>query len=445
MTNREPQIVVIGTGYVGLTTAACLAHLGHDVVGVDVDEAKVWALRRGEVPIVEAGLVGMVSRGLESGRLRFETSYEHAAGDVVLLCLPTPTTAAGDLDLSYIESAARQLRDVLEPGAIVVTKSTVPVGTHRDLLRWLDRPDLAVASNPEFLREGTAVHDFCHPDRVVIGAADVGVAERVAGLYRSLSAPILITDLASAELVKVAANTFLAAKLSFVNEMSRVCEATGGDIDEVIAGIASDHRIGTAFMRPGPGWGGSCFPKDTRGMAALGRQHGLELPMVTATIASNDAHMDHIDLSIRTSLGRPLADATVAVWGATFKAGTDDCRDSPALAIVRRLAAAGARIRLFDPVARPSVAGVEHCGDAYDACDNADLLVIATEWPEFGEADMNKVARLLAAPTVFDTRGILDPAAVAAAGLILHRPGHGASWAGVSNRDAVGTGSGGPR
>ena len=278
MNNEQIQIVVIGTGYVGLTTAACLTHLGHNVIGIDIDDDKVEALRRGEIPIVEAGLSQLVSRGLENGLLRFETSYDHADGDIVLLCLPTPTTASGDLDLSYVEAAARSLREVLRPGAIVVTKSTVPVGTHRDLTQWLDRADLAVAANPEFLREGTAVHDFCHPDRVVIGAHDEKTAMRVAMLYETLSAPIHLTDPASAELIKFAANTFLAAKLSFVKEMSRVCEATGADIDAVVAGVGSDHRIGSAFMTPGPGWGGSCFPKDTRGMRALGDRHQLDLP-----------------------------------------------------------------------------------------------------------------------------------------------------------------------
>jgi len=424
MTPERPQVVVIGTGYVGLTTAACLTHLGHHVVGIDVDADKIAALRRGEVPIVEAGLTQLVARGFVSGRLRFETSYTHADGDVVLLCLPTPTTPAGDLDLSYVERAARQLRTVLRPGAIVVTKSTVPVGTHRKLTRWLDRPDLAVAANPEFLREGTAVHDFCNPDRVVIGAADRMVAERIASLYETLPAPILLTDPSSAELIKFAANTFLATKLSFVNEISRVCEATGGDIDEVIAGVGGDRRIGNAFMTPGPGWGGSCFPKDTRGMRALGERHGLDLPMVRAAMTSNDAHIDHIASTIVACAPRPLPEVTVAVWGATFKAGTDDCRESPALEIVRRLVAAGAGVRMFDPAARPSLVGVENCGDLYDACDGADLLVVTTEWPEFAEADLGEVAHLLSTPSVLDTRSVLDPVTAAAAGLMLRRPGH---------------------
>ena len=424
MNHHEPHVVVIGTGYVGLTAAACLTHLGHHVTGIDIDADKIAALRRGEIPIVEAGLTQLVARGLDSGRLRFESSYTHADGDIVLLCLPTPTTEAGDLDLSFVEAAATQLRTVLRPGAIVVTKSTVPVGTHTKLTRWLDRDDLEVAANPEFLREGTAVHDFCHPDRVVIGAADTEAAQRVAALYETLAAPILLTDPASAELIKFAANTYLAAKLSFVNEMSRVCEATGADIDEVIAGVGADHRIGTAFMTPGPGWGGSCFPKDTRGMQAVGHRHNLHLPLVSAAITSNEAHQEHIAASIEAAVDRPLSGSTIAVWGATFKAGTDDCRESPALDIVARLTSHGASVRLFDPAARPDLFAVANTGDLYEACTDADLLVIATEWPEFAEADLDKVAQLLSTSTVFDTRSMLDPAAAAAAGLFLHRPGH---------------------
>lgn len=418
----DPHVVVVGVGYVGLTAAACLSSLGRRVTAVDVDEARIVRLNSGEIPIFELGLDRLVLDGLHSGRLRFAATYDACSeADIVLLCLPTPTTATGELDLSYVEAALDSLRPTLRSGAIVACKSTVPVGSQRRFTGYLDRPDISVAANPEFLREGRAVADFLEPDRVVIGVDDENVGRRLAGVYHGVDAPIQITDPTSAELIKYAANTYLAAKLSFVNEISRLCDDVGADVSEVVAGLASDHRIGPSFLTPGPGWGGSCFPKDTRGLAAAARAAGHDLPLVEATAASNEIHFDHLVSRILQLC--PDIGQRVAVWGATFKAGTDDVRDSPALAIIDRLRRRGVDTVVFDPVAATAGIPPPVADDLYSTCIDADILVVLTEWPEFAEADMHKVAQLLRSPTVYDSRGIISSRAAARAGLTLHRSG----------------------
>ena len=419
-----PELVVVGTGYVGLTSAACLASLGRSVTAIDIDAAKIDALDQGHVPIVEAGLEALVDDGLTSGRLRFSSSYDacrHA--DMILLCLPTPHHDRGGLDLSFLRQAATTLRLVAPAGAIVVTKSTVPAGTHAELASWLDRPDVAVASNPEFLREGTAVDDFLNPDRIVIGAADDQVARAVAAMYDGIDAPVQLTDPASAELIKYAANSFLATKLGFINEISRLCDSLGADIADVAAGVGSDHRIGTAFLQPGPGWGGSCFPKDTRGLAHVARRAGRQLPIVEAAFASNGDHVDHIAAEITDLCPPPIVGARIAVWGATFKAGTDDVRDSPAVEIVNRLSGQGADVVVYDPAAARSLVPATTADDPYSACLDADLLVVLTEWAEFGQADLEKVAHLMRGTVVYDTRYVVEPTTAAEAGLMLRQPG----------------------
>lgn len=421
---EAPSVGVIGTGYVGLTSAACLARLGRQVTAIDIDESKIERLRQGEIPILEEGLDALVVEGLENGRLRFDTSYNAIADcDVVLLCLPTPFHPNGDLDLSYVEAATGTLREVLKPGAVVVTKSTVPVGSHVKVAAWLNRDDLSVASNPEFLREGTAVSDFLVPDRVVVGAETVEAAEIVARMYDGLDAPIQITDTTSAELIKYAANTFLATKLSFVNELSRLCEEVGGDIDAVVDGIGSDHRIGSAFLRPGPGWGGSCFPKDTKGFSFLARTHGLDLPVAEAANTSNQIHLQHLVDAITNLLDSPADKAKVAVWGATFKAGTDDVRDSPAIEIVNRLAALGTSITIYDPAAEPELVPATMVGDPYSACLDADALLVLTEWDEFAAADLDKVAHMMRGDAVFDARYVIDLTSAERHGLRVTQPG----------------------
>lgn len=418
------QVAVIGTGYVGLTTAACLAHLGRHVTAIDIDAGKIAALNEGCIPILEAGLDALVADGRSAGRLVFSTEIEAAAAaGVVMVCLPTPYKPDEGLDLSYIRAAANTLSGLLSPDTIVVTKSTVPVGTHRQLRRWLGRPDVHVAANPEFLREGTAVTDFLAPDRIVIGAATASVGQRVADLYHGTDAPIQITDPTSAELIKYAANAFLATKLSFVNELSRLCDRLGGDIGAVTTGLGSDHRIGPAFLRPGPGWGGSCFPKDTQGLTHLARKANQHLPVAQAAHASNQIHLDHIAGAIARLCPQPLEHARIAVWGATFKAGTDDTRDSPAIDITNRLLASGADVVVFDPAARASDVPANTVDDPYSACRDADLLVVLTEWDEFHDADLDKVAGVLATPLIYDTRQVIDPARAARAGIGLHRPG----------------------
>lgn len=422
----ERQAVgVVGTGYVGLTVGACLAHLGHRVVCVDVDREKVDSLRAGIVPIVEEGLPELVAAGLEGGHLRFEVSRPGilAQCDTIMLCLPTPVLADDGLDLAFVEHAVLAMRSELKPGALVATKSTVPIGTFDAVERWLDRPDVLVASNPEFLREGTAVADFLHPDRVIIGAADLRAVDRLVALYGDVHAPVVTTDPTSAELIKYAANSFLAAKISFINDVARLCESVGADIDSVRQGLGGDPRIGSAFLAPGPGWGGSCFPKDTRGLLHSARSAGVYMPIVEAAVESNGRQLGHVVSSATQLLGGSVAGACIAVWGASFKAGTDDCRDSPAITVMRELIRGGAHVRCYDPQANLDLAGATCADDPYSACVDADLLVVLTEWPHFHDVDMDRVSSLLAQPDVYDTRGVIDLHAATGAGLSVHRVG----------------------
>ena len=431
MSERPIRLGVVGTGYVGLTTGACFSHLGHHVVCGDVDERKVNLLNDGHIPIVEEGLEAIVNESRAAGRLEFVLGAEAAAegADIVFLCVPTPQGDDGSADLSYIEQAAAQIAPVLKPGAVVVNKSTVPVGSTLAVERVLQRSDVHVVSNPEFLREGTAVHDFLHPDRVVIGSADRAAAERVAELYASIDTPILITDPASAETIKYAANGFLAMKISFVNAVAAMCEAVGADVAAVVEGIGSDQRIGGQFLRPGPGWGGSCFPKDSRALVKIAEDHGYNFTMMRGVIDVNDEQLERMVAKILAATGRTggdLAGVTVGALGLTFKAGTDDLRESPALAIIAELRAMGATVRAFDPTTVGELTphqtvvldGIEVVSDALDVADGADVITVFTEWPEFAKIDLPRLAARLAGPvTVVDTRNLLDPALVREAGL----------------------------
>ncbi len=417
------RVAVIGTGYVGLTSAACLAHLGRHTTAIDIDEEKVAALRAGGVTISEAGIDQLLAEATAAERLHFNTDHEACrSADAVLLCLPTPHGGHAGPDLSAVQAACRQLGPLLRPGALVLTKSTVPPGTHALVAGWLDRTDVAVVANPEFLREGVAVDDFLNPDRIVIGASTEAIGRRAASLYRGVDAPIVFTDPMSAELIKYAANTFLATKLSFVNEISRLCHHLGADIDHVVAGLGSDARIGPGFLQPGPGWGGSCFPKDTRGLAHVARSRGQYLPVIEAAYESNRSHVEHIVDQILECLP-PAPDRRVAVWGAAFKAGTDDVRESPALAVADRLAGRGVDVVVHDPVVDPGSIAHPMVDGGPAACAGADLLVVATEWPEYATADLSEVARRLRRPLVFDTRAVIDADAAALAGLTVLRPG----------------------
>jgi UDPglucose 6-dehydrogenase len=426
------KIGVVGAGYVGLTTAACLAHLGHRVVCADLDDDRVARLRRGEIPIVEEGLAEIVAASLANGSLTFEVGAARAAEDtdVVFLCVPTPQGPDGGADLRYIEAAAAEIAPALRPGALVVNKSTVPVGSTRAVEDVLHRPDVAVVSNPEFLREGTAVADFLDPDRVVIGADDRAAGERLAEVYAPLNASVLITDPASAETIKYAANGFLAMKISFVNAIAAMCEAVGANVDDVVEGIGSDQRIGRAFLKPGPGWGGSCFPKDSKALVKIAADYGYDFTMMKGVIDVNEEQRRRMVGKVRKALGfgpgGGLRGGLVAILGLTFKAGTDDLRDSPSLTMVRSLLASGAKVRAFDPTVSTvaegtkavSLAGIELVGGAIDAARGARVLVIATEWPEFAKLDLAEVAAAMAPDAVIvDTRNLLDPASVRAAGL----------------------------
>jgi len=407
------RIAVIGTGYVGLTTGACFSHLGHDVICADIVPEKVEMLSRGEIPIHEAGLSDLVAEGISSGRLRFVLGAENAVedADFVYLCVPTPRAADGSADLSYVQAAARQISAKLRPGTVVVNKSTVPVGSTRLVEHALGRSDIPVVSNPEFLREGSAVDDFLNPDRVVIGSDDRAAAARVAALYLGVRAPIMVTDPASAETTKYAANAFLATKLSFANAIAAVCEAVGADVNDVLLGIGYDHRIGHEFLRPGPGWGGSCFPKDTRAIIGIAEESGYDFSLLKGVVSVNEEQFDRIVEKVTTVTN--VVGARVAMLGLAFKAGTDDTRESPAIEMAKRLVSQGALVRAYDPeVPLLEMEGLEVVADAYAACDGAVALLIATEWDEFKWIDLDKVAELMKELNIVDSRNLLDRAAV---------------------------------
>jgi UDPglucose 6-dehydrogenase len=424
-TGTPSTVAVIGVGYVGLTTAACLAHLGNRVLAVDVDESKVERMSRGVSPILEEGLEALMLEGIESGRLSFTTDAAWAAedADFVFLCVPTPQGADGAADLRFVEQASAQIAPHLKAGALVVTKSTVPVGSAGKVIAALGRPDTAVLSNPEFLREGNAVHDWLHPDRLVIGSEDRAAGERLAQLYEPLGAPVIITDPASSETIKYACNAFLAAKVSFVNAIANLCAAVGADAVDVIRGMSFDRRIGADHLAPGPGWGGSCFPKDTSALIRIAEDHGYDFALLREVVAANEAQFDTVADQVEAAAGGRLEGTTVAAWGLTFKAGTDDLRDSPAISVLQRLRDRGAKIRAFDPT-RPDPSNghlkgldLEVSGDPYECCAGASAVVVLTEWPEFRDYDLARAAAVMARPAVVDTRNMLQPGQARAAGM----------------------------
>lgn len=411
-------VAVIGTGYVGLTTGVCLAHLGHDVVCADIDPSKIERLSRGEATILEVGLDELLREGLDSGRLRFVLGAANAAetAEFIYLCVPTPQGADGSADMSYIEQAAREISPVLAPDSVVVNKSTVPVGSTRLVEQALGRSDVSVVSNPEFLREGSAVSDFMKPDRVVIGSEDQSAAIRVASLYIAVPAPLMVTDPASAETIKYASNAFLATKLSFVNAVAAVCEAVGADVNDVVLGMGYDKRIGHDFLRPGPGYGGSCFPKDTSALVRIAEDAGYDFGLLRSAMAVNEEQFDRVTAKIAALVGGDLTGRRIALWGLTFKARTDDRRESPALHIARRLLAAGAVLQAHDPTVAdgplPELPELLVSSDPYAACEGAEALVVLTEWDEFRWLDFDKVASVMAAARVMDTRNLLERAAL---------------------------------
>ena len=424
------RVAMIGAGYVGLVSAACFSEFGFAVTCVDSAPQRIAALRAGRMPIYEPGLEPLVASNVDAGRLSFTEDIADAVrgADVAMLAVGTPSRRGdGHADLSFVREAARQVADTLDGYTVVATKSTVPVGTGREIARIIGerRPeaDFDVVSNPEFLREGSAIGDFMRPDRVVVGVDTPRAREVMRALYRPLfliETPVLFTSLETAETVKYAANCFLATKVSFINEIADLCERVGADVQDVAKGIGLDGRIGRYFLHAGPGFGGSCFPKDTAAFARIARDAGAPAGIVEAVLRSNDARKAGMADRIVEACGGSVAGKTIAVLGVTFKPNTDDVRESPSLVMLPGLADRGARIRAFDPAGMEEAGrildGVVWCGDAYDAMTGADALVILTEWNEFRALHLERVKGLLKTPLIVDLRNIYDPGTVAAAG-----------------------------
>jgi UDPglucose 6-dehydrogenase len=417
------KIAVVGTGYVGLVSGACFSEFGWDVVCVDNNSDKIAMLEHGRMPIYEPGLEDLVERNVASGRLTFTTDLEAAMKDAqaVFIAVGTPSRRGdGHADLSYVFQAAEDIARHADGYTVLVTKSTVPVGTGREVMKRICavRPDaeIEIASNPEFLREGSAIEDFMRPDRVVIGADTERAAEAVSALYRPLylrDTPIIKTSLETAELIKYAANTFLATKITFINEFADLCEKVGADVQDIAKGIGLDGRIGSKFLHAGPGYGGSCFPKDTAALVRSARDAGAPISIVEQVISVNDNRKEAMARKIIDACGGDVSGKTIAVLGLTFKPNTDDMRDSPSLVIVPRLIEAGATVRAFDPVgmdeAKKALDGPVWCLDAYDAMDGADAVTIVTEWNEFRALNLERVKSLLKKPVMIDLRNVYRP------------------------------------
>ena len=421
------RIAMIGTGYVGLVSGACFSEFGNDVVCVDKDEVKISRLDRGEIPIFEPGLDDLVANNVRAGRLTFTTDLTSAVrdADAVFIAVGTPTRRGdGHADLSYVYGAAKEIAAAMDGYTVVVTKSTVPVGTGREVERIIReaRPDVEfdVCSNPEFLREGAAITDFMRPDRVVIGTESERAQEAMREIYRPLyliETPIVFTSLQTSELIKYAANTFLATKITFINEMADLCEKVGANVQEVAKGIGLDGRIGSKFLHAGPGYGGSCFPKDTLALVKTAESVGAPTRIVEAVVGINDRRKKAMAARIVEACGGSVSGKTIAVLGLTFKPNTDDMRDSPSLDIIPALQAAGAAVRAFDPEgadeAKKLLKGVTFCDGVYETLDGADAVTIITEWDEFRALDLDRVKSLLKTPIMVDLRNIYRPAQMA--------------------------------
>lgn len=419
MEGGSASIAVIGAGYVGLVTGAGLANLGHRVRLGEVNQSRVEALRAGVTPIFEEGLPELLSEGVGRGLISFHLSNKEAVADAsyVFLCLPTPEGEDGRPDLTYVNEVIDELATAVAEGTIFAVKSTVPPGTVTDLRKRLaDRGSAArVVSHPEFLREGRAVSDFLAPDRVVIGAHDPADAAAVAALYDGLSTTFITTDPTSAEMIKYASNSYLATRLTFVNTLANLCEAVGADVMDVLTGMGLDHRIGPHFLQPGPGYGGSCFPKDTIALIGVAEDAGYDFELLRAVIAADTEQRRRLAEKVRQAAGGGLKGRRIALWGVAFKAGTDDARESPALRIARVLQEEGAEVVAYDPEA--SSVEVIMAGSPLEAVQDADVLLVATEWPEFNDVDMTEVAKAMKGYRVVDARNLLDPSVVRAAGL----------------------------
>jgi UDPglucose 6-dehydrogenase len=432
------RIAMIGTGYVGLVSGACFADFGHRVACVDKDASKIDGLNDGVMPIWEPGLEALVKANVERKRLSFTTDVAEAVSDAeaVFIAVGTPARRGdGHADLTFVFEAVRELAPVMKPGTVVVTKSTVPVGTGdriEAILKEEGVTDVSVASNPEFLREGAAIADFKHPDRIVVGAEDDRAQDAMREIYRPLflnRAPILITGRRTAELTKYAANAFLAVKISFINEIADLCEAVDADVQDVARGIGLDNRIGAKFLHAGPGYGGSCFPKDTLALLQTADEAGVEQRIVRTTVEVNDDRKQAMVERVSRALGGELAGKRVAILGLAFKPNTDDMREAPSIPIVEGLIERGASVAAFDPVAREQaekvLSGVEFADDAYAAADGADALVIVTEWDEFRALDLERIAASLRGKILVDLRNVYDRTDAEEAGLTYYGIGRG--------------------
>ncbi|MCD6345309.1 MAG: UDP-glucose/GDP-mannose dehydrogenase family protein [Anaerolineae bacterium] len=440
------NITIVGVGYVGLVSGTCFADLGNHVTCLDINEDRIANLKQGIMPIYEIGLEGLVEHNVKAGRLEFTTSYEDALkeAEFVFIAVGTPSDEDGQADLRYVRSAIESIADVMDHPLVIVNKSTVPVGTGdwvADIIhqRRPDAPEFSVVSCPEFLKEGTAIRDFMNPDRIVLGSTDREAAEKVAQIHLPLRSTIMITDLRTAEMIKYASNAFLATKISFINEISNVCEALGADVTEVAYGMGLDKRIGHSFLNAGLGWGGSCFPKDVKALVYMADTENQHLRLLHAVI---DVNADQRLAPIRKTqelLGDDLTGKTIGLLGLAFKPSTDDMRDAPSIEIADHLLRAGATVRAYDPVAMPNarqlLPEVTLLDNAYAVAEGADALILVTEWNEFKNLDLARIKKLMSTPVLVDGRNVYDPATVRAAGFKYRGIGRGYNGEGMTNEE----------
>ena len=430
------KLCVIGTGYVGLVTGACFADLGNQVTCLDIDPIRIEKLKQNEMPIYEPGLEQIVAQNVKSGRLLFTTDYVEAleGAEFAFIAVGTPSGMEGEADLQYVRQAAESIADLVHHPILVINKSTVPVGTGdwvADIIRKRRSGaplEFDVVSNPEFLREGSAINDFMNPDRVVLGSLNRDAAGKVAELYSSLHCPILITDLRTAEMIKYASNAYLATRISYINEIANMCEELGADIQEVARGMGLDKRIGPAFLEAGLGWGGSCFPKDVKALAHMAVLHGTQPQLLQAVMEINRNQRRRVVYKLRKALGS-LNDRLIGVLGISFKPDTDDVRDSPAIEVIHLLQNEGAIIKAYDPQAMdnaaPLLKGVQLCHNSYEVAEGVDALVLATKWNEFKQLDLQRIHQLMRTPILVDGRNIWDPDRVRTLGFTYYGIGRG--------------------
>ena len=441
------KLCVIGSGYVGLVTGTCFADLGNNVTLVDIDECKINMLRQGKMPIYEPGLAEMVQRNTVAGRMHFTTAYAEGLdqAEFVFICVGTPSGVDGEADLQYVRSAAETIAEEMSHPLIIINKSTVPVGTGDWTTEIIERKqpqpvEFAVVSCPEFLREGSAIADFMNPDRTVLGSTNPDAAARVAELYAPVDTPIVITDIRTAEMIKYASNAFLATRISFINEISIICERLGADVTEVARGMGFDYRIGPHFLQAGIGFGGSCFPKDVKALANMAQTHGMHPQLLNAVMEINHFQRRQVTLKAREMLGGNVNGRTIAVLGLAFKENTDDTRESPSLTVVRSLLNQGASVQAYDPVAMDNanrdVPGMTLCSDSYAAAKDAEALLVLTPWNEFKHLDMQRIRMAMKQPILIDGRNMYDPDELRALGFEYRGVGRGYNGAGrIANGD----------